>query len=61
VPKNRFRDLGAQAGTYTGRAQLDVYRNAIATEVPLVKAAESISAKIQYPLPDVEYERERAG
>lgn len=58
VSQREYKDLGNQAGTYTGEAQFEVYRNAIISEVPLIKGAQADSGSGPITIVNFELYRE---
>jgi hypothetical protein len=58
VSKYAYKKLATLAGTYTGEAQLDVYRSAIVSEIPLISGGQINIDRNPITIRDVEYNRE---
>lgn len=58
INESKYKELCNRVGTYTGEAQFNVYRDAIVSEVPLIKGAQIRFDPNPIYIANVEFERE---
>jgi hypothetical protein len=58
VSRLAFKNSATLAGTYTGEAQFDIYRNAIVSEIPLTTGSQVNIDRNPITIREVEYNRE---